>query len=186
MQKNKIEKSNHYQEIITMLEAEKSPRYISNFLKQNYNEIISHTTINKFKKDWYRKLVVHDTNEIKRQQAVADTKTEVDVSVDCVEQIGRHFNKILELNDLSLQILEDGLKGDELTIHEKMHYANRCVELWAKYSLKEYAEVKITSNHILSGIEISNNMISDFMKLQNDDIDIIDGEIVESDKILKK
>ena len=73
-----------------------------------------------------------------------------------------------------------------MTIHEKMHYANRCVDLWAKYSLKEYAEVKITSNHILSGVEISNNMISDFMKLQNDDSNIIDGEIVKSDKILKK
>jgi hypothetical protein len=47
----KIHDSLHYNEIVNMLIEGKSGRKISDYLKEEYGETISHTTINKFNKE---------------------------------------------------------------------------------------------------------------------------------------
>lgn len=48
---NKIECSPHYREIVDLILQGESGRTISDYLKDNYNENISYSTINKYKRD---------------------------------------------------------------------------------------------------------------------------------------
>lgn len=48
--KSAVEKSEHRDEIDDLLLGGKSPRFVSSFLKNEYNESISHTAINNYKK----------------------------------------------------------------------------------------------------------------------------------------
>lgn len=49
--KSKIETSEHYNEIVELLVAGYSPRYVSTELENKYNEKISHTALNNYKKN---------------------------------------------------------------------------------------------------------------------------------------
>ena len=49
--KSKVETSPHYNEIVDLLVAGYSGRYVSDYLENQYNEKITHTTLNKYKKD---------------------------------------------------------------------------------------------------------------------------------------
>ena len=51
VRKSKIETSPHYNEIVDLLVAGYSGRYVSDYLANQYNETISHATLNKYKKD---------------------------------------------------------------------------------------------------------------------------------------
>ncbi|MBQ2654686.1 MAG: hypothetical protein IJF83_14120 [Methanobrevibacter sp.] len=51
MKKNKVEKSPHYNEIIDLLVAGYSGRYVSSYLEDEYNEKISHAALNRYKKN---------------------------------------------------------------------------------------------------------------------------------------
>ena len=48
--KSKVETSSHYNEIVELLVAGYSPRYVSNYLDDEYNEKISHVALNNYKK----------------------------------------------------------------------------------------------------------------------------------------
>ena len=49
--KSKVETSPHYNEIVDLLVAGYSPRYVSDYLKNEYNEKISYVTLHKYKKN---------------------------------------------------------------------------------------------------------------------------------------
>ena len=49
--KSKIETSPHYNEIVELLVAGYSGRYVSDYLQNEYNEKITHATLNKYKKN---------------------------------------------------------------------------------------------------------------------------------------
>jgi len=51
VRKSKVESSSHYNEIVDLLVAGYSPRYVSDLLLNEYNEKISHATLNKYKKN---------------------------------------------------------------------------------------------------------------------------------------
>ena len=51
VRKSKVESSPHYNKIVDLLVAGYSPRYVSNLLLDEYNEKISHATLNKYKKN---------------------------------------------------------------------------------------------------------------------------------------
>ncbi|WP_156314586.1 hypothetical protein [Methanobrevibacter arboriphilus] len=78
--KSKVEKSPHFNEILDMIEKSISPRHISDYLKNEYNESISHTAINNFVK----KIKSKTASEYYKQQKVKekDKKSKVDEVVD--------------------------------------------------------------------------------------------------------
>lgn len=49
--KSKVETSSHYNEIVELLVAGYSGRYVSDYLEKEYGEKITHATLNKYKKD---------------------------------------------------------------------------------------------------------------------------------------
>ena len=49
--KGKIESSPHYNEIVDLLLVGQTPRYVSDYLLNEYNEKISHVALSKFKKN---------------------------------------------------------------------------------------------------------------------------------------
>ena len=49
--KSKVETSQHFNEIVDLLVAGYNGRYVSDYLQNKYNEKITHTTLNKYKKD---------------------------------------------------------------------------------------------------------------------------------------
>ena len=49
--RSKIETSPHFNEIVEMLVAGYSGRYVSDYLENQYNEKITHTTLNKYKRE---------------------------------------------------------------------------------------------------------------------------------------
>ena len=71
--KSKVEKSPHFNEILDMIEKSISPRHISDYLKNEYNESISHTAINNFVK----KIRSKTASEYQRQQKAKEKKKKV-------------------------------------------------------------------------------------------------------------
>ena len=50
VRQSKVETSPHFNEIVELLVAGYSPRYVSDYLENQYNEKISHATLNNYKK----------------------------------------------------------------------------------------------------------------------------------------
>ena len=78
--KSKVEKSPHFNEILDMIEKSISPRHISDYLKNEYDESISHTAINNFVK----KIKSKTASEYYKQQKAKEKKkkAKVDEVVD--------------------------------------------------------------------------------------------------------
>ncbi len=78
--KSKVEKSAHFNEILDMIEKSISPRHISDYLKNEYNESISHTAVNNFVK----KIKSKTASEYYKQQKAKEKKkkAKVDEVVD--------------------------------------------------------------------------------------------------------
>lgn len=51
VRKSKVETSPHYNEIVDLLVAGYTPRYVSNYLSNEYNEKISYVTLHKYRKN---------------------------------------------------------------------------------------------------------------------------------------
>lgn len=73
--KSKIESSPHYNEIVDLLVAGYKPRYVSDYLLDEYGEKISHTTLNKYKNDnlnvkaAVRQKIIEDEKKKKKDHA---------------------------------------------------------------------------------------------------------------------
>lgn len=76
--KSKIESSPHYNEIVDMLVAGYSGRQVSDYLSNQYNEKITHATLNKYRKDnlnvkaAVRQKIIEDEKE-KRKKTIQKT-----------------------------------------------------------------------------------------------------------------
>ena len=51
IRKSKVETSPHYNEIVDLLVAGYSPRYVSDYLSNEYDEKISHNSLNRYRKN---------------------------------------------------------------------------------------------------------------------------------------
>ena len=140
MTKTKIELSNHYHEILEMIKYNKTPKFISNYLEDNYNEKISVPSIYRFKKNRYNKLVVAEADRIRKNEIVDNTGTVVEV--DCVKKVANQFNELLKLNDRALSILNEKLFNNNLSDVELISFALKCLELSSKYSFKQYFNLR--------------------------------------------
>ena len=72
--KSKIETSPHYNEIVDLLVAGYSPRYVSDYLSDEYNEKISHTSLNNYRRNnlnvkaAVKQKIIEEQKKEKRQQ----------------------------------------------------------------------------------------------------------------------
>lgn len=156
MTKTKIEKSDHYHEILEMIKDNKTPKFISNYLEDNYNEKISVPSIYRFKKNRYNKLVVAEADRIRKNEVVDNTDIVVNVEDDIINTVANQFNKVLELNSKALLIIDNIFNSilDKKYVddHDLKLYRNafKIVELSSKYSFKQYLEVNIQQNEEIS------------------------------------
>lgn len=152
MTKTKIEKSDHYHEILEMIKDNKTPKFISNYLEDNYNEKISVPSIYRFKRNRYNKLVVAEADRIRKNEVVDNTDIVVNVEDDIINTVANQFNKVLELNSKALLIIDNIFNSilDKKYVddHDLKLYRNafKIVELSSKYSFKQYLEVNIQQN----------------------------------------
>ena len=156
MTKTKIELSNHYHEILEMIKDNKTPKFISNYLEDNYNEKISVPSIYRFKKNRYNKLVVAEADRIRKNEVVDNTDIVVNVEDDIINTVANQFNKVLELNSKALLIIDNIFNSilDKKYVddHDLKLYRNafKIVELSSKYSFKQYLEVNIQQDEYIS------------------------------------
>jgi len=100
--KSKVETSPHYNEIVDLLVAGYSGRYVSDYLENQYNEKITHTTLNKYKKDKLnvkaavRKKIIEQEKE--KSQAKANKAAE--------KGINKQVQKTIKANE-SFEIAAD-------------------------------------------------------------------------------
>ena len=89
--KSKVETSPHYNEIVDLLVAGYSPRYVSDYLQNEYNEKISYVTLHKYKKDKLnvkaavRKKIIEQEKE--KSQAKANEAAEEGVNKEVQKTI---------------------------------------------------------------------------------------------------
>lgn len=116
--KSAVEKSEHRNEIDDLLLNGHSPRFVSNYLKNEYNESISHTAINNYKKkhlnvtkeaviDYTRK----KSQEAKQVQSKKDSQSKKQKAVKKISSDLEKLDEIIE-DSFNTQIDIDRLVGD--------------------------------------------------------------------------
>lgn len=119
--KSKVETSPHYNEIVDLLVAGYSGRYVSDFLQNEYNEKITHATLNKYKKDKLNVKAAVKKKIIEKEKEKAQSK-EADKQIQAKESFelaaDYRYNDIKKLDDLigqaeSINIDLDIHPGDE-------------------------------------------------------------------------
>lgn len=108
--KSKIETSTHYNEIVELLVAGYSGRYVSDYLENQYNEKITHTTLNKYKKEKLnvkaavRQKILEKEKEKQNESAV---ENEADKEIQAQETFevaaDYRFKDVQKLDDLISQ-----------------------------------------------------------------------------------
>lgn len=117
VRKSKVETSPHYNEIVDLLVAGYSGRYVSDYLENQYNEKITHTTLNKYKKDKLnvkaavRKKIIEKEKE--KSQAKVNKATEDGINKEAQKTIQAkesfeiaadyRYRDIKKLDDLIVQ-----------------------------------------------------------------------------------
>ena len=111
--KSKVETSSHYNEIVELLVAGYSARYVSNYLDDKYNEKISHVALNNYKKNnlnvkaAVKKKIIEKEKE-KKQKSIDDAvgkKVESELQAQETFEIAAdyRFRDIQKLDDLISQ-----------------------------------------------------------------------------------
>lgn len=119
--KSKVETSPHYNEIVDLLVAGYSPRYVSDYLENEYNEKISYVTLHKYKKEnlnvkaAVRKKILEKEKE-EAQSKEADRQVQAKESFEIAADY--RYRDIKKLDDLigqaeSINIDLDIYPGDE-------------------------------------------------------------------------
>lgn len=121
--KSKVETSPHYNEIVDLLVAGYSPRYVSDYLKNEYNEKISYVTLHKYKKDNLnvkaavrKKIIEQEKQKEKAQSKEADKQIQAKESFEIAADY--RYRDIKKLDDLigqaeSINVDLDIHPGDE-------------------------------------------------------------------------
>lgn len=137
--KSKVEKSPHYNEILDMIKESISPRDISNYLKNEYNETISHTSINNFRKkirsktnqEYYKKKKSKNTPKIVNEKKAKDEKFDSVVAkgvsdLDALDNIITEANKLnLDISNIKPKYLENYCVNSETEIEKLKIQAKR-------------------------------------------------------------
>lgn len=101
--KSKIETSPHFNEIVDLLVAGYSGRYVSNYLFEEYGEKISHTQLNKYKKDnlnvkaAVKKKVIEKEKTKKQKEKKEKTKKKLEHPTQ--KAIEKQSDKQLKVNE---------------------------------------------------------------------------------------
>lgn len=100
--KSKVETSPHYNEIVDLLVAGYSPRYVSDYLLNEYNEKISYVTLNKYRKDNL------NVKAAVRQKIIEEEKkkTKENIKKTSEKAIGKEAEKQIKANE-SFEIAAD-------------------------------------------------------------------------------
>lgn len=121
--KSKVETSSHYNEIVELLVAGYSARYVSNYLENEYNEKISHVALNNYKKNnlnvkaAVKKKIIEKEKE-KKQKSIDDAvgkKVESELQAQETFEIAAdyRFRDIQKLDDLISQAEAINIDLDE-------------------------------------------------------------------------
>ena len=121
--KSKVETSSHYNEIVELLVAGYSARYVSNYLDDKYNEKISHVALNNYKKNnlnvkaAVKKKIIEKEKE-KKQKSIDDAvgkKVESELQAQETFEIAAdyRFKDIQKLDDLISQAEAINIDLDE-------------------------------------------------------------------------
>lgn len=121
--KSKVETSSHYNEIVELLVAGYSARYVSNYLDDEYNEKISHVALNNYKKNnlnvkaAVKKKIIEKEKE-KKQKSIDDAvgkKVESELQAQETFEIAAdyRFKDIQKLDDLISQAEAINIDLDE-------------------------------------------------------------------------
>lgn len=105
--KNKVETSEHFVEIHELLLQGKSPRWISQYLENEYGEIIGYTAIYRYKKNNIRlkERALEEVNKRKKREAAKKTTKE------SMEKKADDHEKIENDNDYVVNELADVAEG---------------------------------------------------------------------------
>lgn len=173
----KIESSEHYNEIVDMLVSGYNPRQVSKTLLEKYDEKISHTLLNNFRKNSLnvdaavkKKLLKRKTEQKKERQkkkekAVTSFDTAVDLQLQNVDKLQRLVDDAAQTKIDFKQLKKSKFYSPEKEIDLKIKYKKLGLE----------ANKQLAS--ILNDDSIDVNVNHDFT-------DFIDDDLV--DKILKE
>ena len=115
VRKSKVETSPHYNEIVDLLVAGYTPRYVSNYLSNEYNEKISYVTLHKYRK-----------NKLNVKAAVKQKIIEK-------EKTKRREKSQKESQEKSAKAAEKGIAQEA----EKQFQAQESLEVAADYRFKD-------------------------------------------------
>lgn len=106
--KSKVETSPHYNEIVDLLVAGYSGRYVSDYLSNQYNEKISHVALNNYKKNNLnvkaavrKKIIEKEKQKEKSQSKQADKEIQAQESFEMAADY--RFRDVQKLDDLISQ-----------------------------------------------------------------------------------
>lgn len=119
--KNKIETSPHYNEIVDLLVAGYSGRYVSEHLQNQYNEKITHATLNKYKKNnlnvkaAVRQKIIEKEKEKKSQELEKASKKAIDKEATKKLQVKESIEAAADYRYKDVQKLDNIISESEAT-----------------------------------------------------------------------
>lgn len=129
--KSKVETSPHYNEIVELLVAGYSGRYVSDYLQNEYNEKISHVALNKYKKNnlnvkaAVKQKILEKEKEKKQKPINNAVQKEADKEIQAQETFelaaDYRFKDIQKLDDLISQAEAINLDLDEQPYDPERH-----------------------------------------------------------------
>lgn len=129
--KSKVETSLHYNEIVELLVAGYSGRYVSDYLQNEYNEKISHVALNKYKKNnlnvkaAVKQKILEKEKEKKQKPINNAVQKEADKEIQAQETFelaaDYRFKDIQKLDDLISQAEAINIDLDEQPYDPERH-----------------------------------------------------------------
>ena len=121
--KSKVETSPHYNEIVKLLVAGYSGRYVSDYLENEYNEKITHATLNKYKKNnlnvkaAVKKKILEKEKAKKKEKAQEAAKESIENESDKELQAQETFEIAADYRFKDIQKLDDLIsQAESITI----------------------------------------------------------------------
>lgn len=123
--KSKIETSSHYNEIVDLLVAGYSGRYVSDYLENQYNEKISYVSLNKYKKEKLNVKAAVKQKIIEKEKEKATAKQaekEINARESFEVATDYRFKDIQKLDTLISQADDIQLDLDNINIWDEQKY----------------------------------------------------------------
>lgn len=127
VRKSKVETSPHYNEIVDLLVAGYSPRYVSDYLSNEYDEKISHNSLNRYRKNNLnvkaavkQKIIEKEKQKIKSVNKQADKEIKAQESFEIAADY--RFKDIQKLDDLIANAKDVEVNLDNIQILDENKY----------------------------------------------------------------